>query len=404
MTFSGDSELRQRATATGRAAFGSDWTPTRWAVAPGRLELLGNHVDYNGGPVLAAAIDRALTIGIMDGGDAGSIQIMAGDVDTHDWTIIPDEGGNWHADGEQPGPIGYVHGVVAALRARAIPVGTGLQLSIAGNVPLGFGMSSSAALCVALILALTDHRPEDRDLVLIAQDAEHRAGAPVGAMDQSASVAGGIIIFDGATVTFERIEPDLGDYVFAVADSGVEHSNVASSYPIRVRESQEALAILRREFNPELTSLGEITPDEWVTIRMKGSSWLGDTLFKRTRHIVSEVARVRSGIEAVERGDWLAFGDLMNASGESSAHDYDISHPLVEELVSSLRELPGVAGARMMGGGEGGPALALLRRDHAASIREALIDGYFFRHPTNSPASDRFQTCVFGEGAHLERS
>jgi len=402
MTFSGESETRQRSIENGRIAFGDRWTPTRWAVAPGRLELLGNHVDYNGGPVLAAAIDRAVAIGIAVGGDSGSIQVVAGDVDAASWKIDPETVSDWHSDAEHSGPAGYANGVVAALQARSVAVRTGRQLSIAGNVPLGFGMSSSAALCVALILALARTLPSDRDVVRIAQDAEHRAGAPVGAMDQSASVAGGIIIFDGATITFERIQPDLGGYVFAIADSGVEHRNAMSSYPVRVRESQEALSILRRELNPGLASLGEITADEWSTIDAEGKSWLGETLFKRTRHVVSEVGRVRAGIKAVEGGDWLAFGDLMNASGQSSASDYDISHPLVEELVASLKDMQGVIGARMMGGGEGGPALALLQRDHAGSIEEALISGYFSHHPTNSAARDRFQTCVFGKGAHLE--
>ncbi|MGI8404915.1 MAG: galactokinase [Thermomicrobiales bacterium] len=401
MTFSGNDEVKQRATEYGSAAFGDRWLPSQWAIAPGRLELLGNHVDYNGGPVLAAAIARVVAIGISTTGDAGSIQLVAGDVDAKSWNIDIASAGDWHANGEHAGPASYANGIVAALASRNIPIREGLQLSVAGNVPLGFGMSSSAALCVALVLALAIETPGERDIVLIAQDAEHRAGAPVGAMDQSASVAGGIIIFDGATIGFERIEPDLGDYVFAVADSGVEHQNAMSSYPARVRESQAALAILRREFKPDLASLGAITDADWDIIEKSGTSWLNETLLKRTRHVMTEVKRVREGIEAVQRSDWVTFGKLMNASGESSAQDYKISHPLVEELVAEMIVLPGVLGARMMGGGEGGPALALLRRDHAGEIENALIGGYFSRHPTDVAAHDRFQICTFGKGAEL---
>ncbi|MGI8486851.1 MAG: galactokinase [Thermomicrobiales bacterium] len=402
MTFSGTDQVRQRAADYGSAAFGDGWAPTQWATAPGRLELLGNHVDYNGGPVLAAAIDRVVAIGISMTGNPGSIQLVAGDVDAESWRIDIASIGDWHANGEHAGPPSYANGIVAALKSRQIPIRDGLQLSVAGNVPLGFGMSSSAALCVALVLALAESAPSDRDIVLIAQEAEHRAGAPVGAMDQSASVAGGIIIFDGANVSFERIEPDLGEFVFAVADSGVEHQNAMSSYPERVRESQEALAILRRDLLPDLSSLGAITDDDWEIIERSGTSWLNETLMKRTRHIVSEVRRVREGIVAVQHNDWTSFGTLMNASGHSSAEDYEISHPLVEELVNAMIPLQGVLGARMMGGGEGGPALALLRRNHVAEIESALVDGYFTQHPTGGAAHDRFQICTFGKGADLQ--
>ncbi|MGB3305663.1 MAG: galactokinase family protein [Thermomicrobiales bacterium] len=402
MTFSGAGEVQRRAIQYGRAAFADAWTPSQWSIAPGRLELLGNHVDYNGGPVLAAAIDRAVAAGISPTGEPGALALVAGDVDPASWRIDIDTIGDWHASEDHGGPVSYARGIVAALSARGIPIRDGLQLSVAGNVPLGFGMSSSAALCVALVLALTVEAPEPTEIVKIAQEAEHRAGAPVGAMDQSASVAGGIIIFDGATITYEQITPDLGDYVFAVADSGVEHQNATSSYPTRVRESQEALAILQRELNPDLTSLAAISDAEWETIQRSSDSWLNDVLMRRVRHVVTEVRRVRAGIAAVHRGDWDTFGHLMIDSGRSSAGDYEISHPLVEELVADLIVMPGVLGARMMGGGEGGPALALLRRDQADAVSAALAEGYFARHPGHASAGERFQVCVFGDGAHLE--
>lgn len=402
MTFSDADEVQRRAIRYGRAAFGDAWTPVQWAIAPGRLELLGNHVDYNGGPVLAAAIDRAIAIGISPTGEPGALALVAGDVDPTSWRIDIDTVGDWHASKDHGGPVSYARGIVAALKARHIPMREGLQVSVAGNVPLGFGMSSSAALCVSLVLALTVEAPQPTEIVKIAQEAEHRAGAPVGAMDQSASVAGGIIIFDGETITYEQITPDLGDYVFAVADSGVEHQNATSSYPTRVRESQEALAILQRELHPDLTSLAAITDAEWEAIQRSGSTWLNDVLMRRVRHVVTEVRRVRAGIDSVHRGDWEMFGKLMIESGRSSAGDYEISHPLVEKLVAELIAMPGVLGARMMGGGEGGPALALLRRDRADAVSAALSEGYFARHPGHASAGERFQVCVFGDGAHLE--
>lgn len=394
------SPAQQRALNHGRAVFGEAWSPTQWAIAPGRLELLGNHVDYNGGPVLAGAIDRTVAIAIAPRED-GLVRAVAGDVSPTVWEIDPATLGDWHADVKHGSPDAYARGIVAALQARGISV-RGANLSIAGDVPLGFGMSSSAALCVALVLALATVEQTPRDTVIIAREAEHRAGAPVGAMDQSASVAGGIILFDGATTTFEQLQPDLDDLAFAVADSGVQHSNATSSYPTRVRESQEALAILREKLGVDLPSLGEITATQWLQIETHGEDWLSPILFQRVRHVVTEVARVREGIVAVEASDWAAFGRLMTASGRSSATDYAISDPRVEDLVAELNAMPGVLGARMMGGGEGGPALALIERTQADAIGAALADGYFATHPSRTPADERFQVCVFGPGAHTE--
>ncbi|MGC4108634.1 MAG: galactokinase family protein [Thermomicrobiales bacterium] len=394
------SPAQRRALAHGHTAFGNEWAPVRWAIAPGRLELLGNHVDYNGGPVLAGAIDRTVAIGIVPRTD-GMVHAIAGDVSPTAWEIDPKTLGDWHADEKSGTPDAYARGIVAALQARGIAI-RGADLSIAGDVPLGFGMSSSAALCVALVLALSDTELSPRDTVIVAREAEHRAGAPVGAMDQSASVAGGIILFDGATTTFEQLHPDLGDLAFAVADSGVQHSNATSSYPTRVQESQEALTILRENLDADLPSLGEIDAAQWAQIEEHGEDWLPAPLFQRVRHVVTEVERVREGITAVEASDWATFGRLMTASGRSSATDYAISDPHVEELVAELNALPGVLGARMMGGGEGGPALALIERSQADAIGAALAGGYFASNASRTPSGERFQVCVFGPGARTE--
>ncbi len=398
MTDGIEPELHKRIIEHGRAAFGAGWAPESWVTAPGRLELLGNHVDYNGGLVLAGAVDRVVAIGVGHGTHDGGLSVVAGDVDGAAFSLDPAEARDWRSDGSATGPREYALGILAALAERSIPVLNSGQLSIAGNVPLGFGMSSSAGLCVALTLAFAQRDLDPRDIVTIAQDAEHRAGSPVGAMDQSASVAGGVILFDGRDTTFRLLQPDLGDHVFAVADSGVHHAIGTSSYPERVRESQRALELIRKHALPDLNSLGELTPDQWVDIQARQPDLLGDVLTRRVEHVVSEVQRVRIGIGAVEAADWKHFGALMTESGRSSAASYDISHPRVEELVADLVAMPGVLGARMMGGGEGGPALALLQRDAVEDVTDALQQGFFTRF-RSSPVRDRFQVCVFGQGA-----
>ncbi|HEU5432423.1 MAG TPA: galactokinase family protein, partial [Thermomicrobiales bacterium] len=181
---------RERANRAGVAAFGGDWRPDRSAIAPGRIELLGNHVDYNGGPVLCAAIDRSVVVLADAAGEPDEIAAAAADAPALGILRAPAVAGDWRNPTPPPQPFDYVRGSIAAAGQKDLPVRAGTRLAIAGDVPIGFGLSSSAALCVGLALASLEQRPPFADLVLLAQDAEHRAGAPCGTMDQSASVAG----------------------------------------------------------------------------------------------------------------------------------------------------------------------------------------------------------------------
>jgi galactokinase len=392
-----------RAIAAGRESFGTDWWPDAVAIAPGRIELLGNHVDYNGGPVLAAAIDRFVAVAIRREPDTRSdIRVVAADLpESPVVTIWLDNHADWRNPSPPPNTFDYVRGMIAALYARSGSGDAGQRpgdatLAIAGDVPIGFGVSSSAALCVALGLAFTGENLSRHDLVLLAQEAEHRAGTPCGTMDQSASVAGGVIAFDGATLAMEELSPDLGDLVFAVVDSGVERSLGASSYPVRVAESQEALRIANASLGVNAPHLAELRPDQVTSLRDRNV--LPSPLGIRAQHVVDEVARVREGRAAMESGNWERFGALMTASGRSSATLYEISHPLVEELVAESLQAQGVLGARMMGGGEGGVALVLLAREAVPDLNTALEHGYFQRHPLTS-ASPRLHICAFAPGA-----
>jgi galactokinase len=390
-------ELMQRAETAGRDAFGSGWAPDGWTVAPGRIELIGNHIDYNGGPVLAAAIDRVVVMASGPIPEARAISLIAPDDSMEVSTFEPMTIGDWRAGKDDHGPIVYVKGIIAALAERGIPFRSGVGLAIAGNIPPGFGMSSSAAFCLATILALTVDDIDPYDMVAIAREAEHRAGSPVGAMDQSASVAGDVIRFDGRDNTFERIEPDLRDLVFAVADSGVDRSLRTSSYGSRVQEAEEARQRVSAVLGIDLPSLAALEP-HWDERGEQIAGALAPNLLRRARHVVTETRRVREAEHAVRAGDWVRFGALMNRSGDSSATDYEISHPVVEELVASLRGMDGVLGARMMGGGEGGPALVLLRGDVVDDVARELRDGFYAMNPVDTP--EPFQVCTFGPGAH----
>ena len=392
--------LVDRALAAGQQAFGRAFRPSFASVAPGRLELLGNHVDYNGGPVLAAAIDRVVAIVVDERGRPNEVTAVAGDVSPKLLHVAIGDSGDWRSPGGEPDPAAYLRGAVASLLSRGQQVKSGLRLSIAGDVTLGFGMSSSAALCVALVNVLSSQQLEPKEIVLTAQEAEHRAGTPCGTMDQSASVAGNIIRYDGADDSFTMLEPDLGEYVFAVADSGVTRSLGTSSYGVRVEEAGRAVTLLRQHLQTDLTSLGQLTGSQWRAIELHGDAWLPAPLFARVRHVFTECERVRVGIDAVEQNDWTAFGRLMIESGRSSAGDYEISHPRVEELVAEVLKGEGVLGARMMGGGEGGPALILLQREALPALERRLRAGYFRRHAMND-RDELIQACRFGAGARV---
>ena len=381
-------------------AFGSTWAPVAIARAPGRLELLGNHVDYNGGLVLAGAIDRTVNaIAGRSDGERGSVRLFAPDVSPDIETVSTSDPSVRHDSGSTS-PGDYLAGIITALHQADIPVQSDLEIVVSGDVPLGFGMSSSAALCVSLAMLLAAEELPPQQLVDIARRAEHITGAPVGAMDQSASVAGGVILFNGTSGEVETLNPDLDDYVFAVANSGIHHALGQSEYPTRVQESQEALALIQANTALELNYLGEIEPEQWRDIVDSEPAWLSPLLRQRVEHVVMEVERVRRGVDAIETRDWERFGALMTASGRSSASEYDISHPVVEELVSALLEVPGVLGARMMGGGEGGPALALLHRRSVPIAQETLASSVFARQGLD--AEEAFKICTFGPGASVE--
>lgn len=379
----------RRAVAAARDVWGQNWSPTRAAVAPGRIEILGNHVDYNGGPVLAAAIDRATVILADNSSEAAMFfaDFPGEDITVFDFTretLTPSSPG-------APVPSDFVLGTLARSREKGRRTRSG-RVVVATSVPIGSGMSSSAALSVALSLILNDEPPSGAELVYDAQAAENWTGVPCGTMDQAASVFGNVIRYDGPEGT-TSISPNLEDFCFVVVESRVERTLGTSSYPRRVQECAEAVRILEAHWDRPVGALASLSIEDLSNLQ---DNVLPDPLPARVRHIVTEVERVREGETALRSQDWTRFGALMNASGASSASDYEISHPQVEALVAAMKTVPGVAGARMMGGGEGGSALALLRQSALADLRAAVAK--FFG---DESAGDAIAPLSFAPGARL---
>ena len=295
------------------------------AFAPGRVNLIGEHTDYNLGLCLPFAVDRGATV----------------TADLHD-------GGEIVASG-LPDDDPYLRGAVAELRAAGVDL-PGCSIAVDSDLPQEAGLSSSAALSIALVLALTAAAgapaPEPADLARMCQRIETEyTGAETGLLDQLASILGEVgraVRLDMRTLEARAVDVDLGEHVLAVLDSGSSRSLAESGYNERRAECRRAAELLGVE------SLRDAT--DW--------SGLPDPLGRRVRHVVSENERVDAAVRALERRDPPALGELLDASHRSLRDDYEVSVPDVERAVEACREA-GALGARIMGGGFGGSVLAL---------------------------------------------
>jgi galactokinase len=310
------------------------------ARAPGRVNLIGEHTDYNCGLALPFAIERGVTV---TAEPAARYSADALDLGEHDEFVLPARATGWRA---------FVRGTVAELEADGYAVRP-CRLTIEGDVPRGSGLSSSAALSVALALALLavagEEEPEDRrELAKLCSRVENfHVGAGTGLLDQLAALygePGHAVRIDFATLALEPVPLDLHGYALVTLDSGAPHEHAASGYNDRRRECREACRILRI---PSLRKARDIDR-------------LPEPLRSRARHVITENARVDSMVQALHAGDLEAAGRLLDASHASLRDDYEASVPAVERTVERLKAA-GAAGARMVGGGFGGAVLALLR-------------------------------------------
>jgi galactokinase len=318
------------------------------AFAPGRVNLIGEFTDYNEGLALPFAIDDGVTVRATALG-ARRIEVFAADLDERDSYALGEEA---------PAPDGwrsFVRGMTAELVAAGLPV-AGASLEIAGNVPRGAGLSSSAALELALslaLLALSDAAEQPPwQLARICSRVENEwVGAQTGLLDQIASLCGrdaAAVRIDFRANSVETVPLDLGAWRLVTLDSGQRHAHAESGYNERRRECAAAAAAL------DIPSLRDLEPAML--------SRLPQPLASRARHIYEENKRVDAAVSALARGDLPELGRLLDASHASLRDLYEVSTDAVETTVEMLREA-GAAGARIVGGGFGGHVLALFPPD-----------------------------------------
>ncbi len=361
-------------TARFAAVFGH--SPERLTRAPGRVNLLGEHVDYNGGVVLPAAIDRWVSLVSAPTRD-GTVSLEA--VDLHERvTFRLDELDQRIAVDGQPLPswAHYPAGVAWAMQ-RAGLVLSGLQAVYSSNIPIGAGLSSSAAVEVAFARtweAYSAARLEPLRLAQLCQQAENEyVGVASGLMDQFASacgVEGHVLCFDTRSLEWSALQLPPQTAIL-IADSGIRRSLTSSAYNDRRAACEQAVKLLKG-YLPGIHSLRDVSSVELAAYGV----YLPEEVHKRAEHVVKEIHRVEQALIALRERDARRLGGFMYASHKSLRDLYQVSLPELDYLVEMARRLPGVYGARLTGAGFGGCTVNLVEAADTPAVIASLQAGY----------------------------
>jgi galactokinase len=334
---------------------------TASGYAPGRVELLGNHTDYNQGVVLAAAIDRGLTVTGTKRSD-GIIRIASefskSSVEVPPGDRSPLPSGSW---------ANYPLGVIQQFELAGHSI-TGFDATVSGNLPAGAGLSSSAAFELAtagFLIALHGIRLEPMVVAKLCQRAENEfVGVRSGLLDQATAVFGRanhVVHLDFQSEKIRAIPFPMGVSLI-ISNSGEQHQLQQSEYNTRREECAAAAKALG------VVSLREVSSPQLHAARRR----LDPILFRRAAHIAGENERVAQALDALEHGDHARLGSLLNASHESSRWNFENSTPALDRLVRVARDLPGVLGSRLTGGGFGGGTITLVETEAVADAAREL--------------------------------
>ncbi len=338
------------------------------ARAPGRVNLIGEHTDYNGGFVLPMALPQQTQVELRPRTDS-TVRAFSTDMgergELQEYTLGREAKGR--------GWLDYVQGVTHILGKEGYAL-QGFDMRMSSQVPVGSGLSSSAALEVSLMRGLREAfglQLDDVRLALLAQRVETDfVGAPIGVMDQMASsLAGqGIALFlDTRTLRYEQVSLPPGVEPLVI-NSGVAHNHSAGDYRTRRAECERAADLLG------VAQLRDLTTGDLPRLAV-----LPDPLGRRARHVVTENARVLDMVEALRTGKVETLGPMLYASHASQRDDYEVSVPEIDALVELARAEPEVLGARLTGGGFGGSIVALVRAGSGTAVGERIVRGYAAR-------------------------
>jgi galactokinase len=338
--------------------------------APGRVNLIGEHTDYNAGFVMPAALEFATLTAASQRSDR-RLQV---------YSMIMDETREFDLDSPPPGPTGdwsdYILGVALMLESSGRNL-SGADLIVWSDVPIGAGLSSSAALEVSCAHALLTESGLPFDPIEVAQLCQRAendfVGMRCGVMDQYISccgVAGHALLIDCRSLESRHvaIAPNLR---LLIANSRVRHQHAGGEYNLRRDACEEGVRLLSRYLGP-IQALRDVTPKQLEAKRRK----LPELIYRRCRHIVTENARVLEAERALGSGDFVACGRAMNASHISMRDDFEITCPEVDMLAGLAQTVKGVYGSRMTGGGFGGCTISLIEASAVDKASQMLTDGY----------------------------
>ena len=348
-------------------------TTPRVFSAPGRVNLIGDHTDYNDGFVLPMAIDRRTYVAIAPKEDL-FVRVAS---------VVVDDATEFRID--QPEDLAphnwakYVAGIAWTLQSRGIAL-RGADLLIDSDVPIGGGLSSSAALEVASgkgLIEIRDTMIEPKELALAAQKAEHDfVGAKVGIMDQLAATFGRqhhALLIDCRSLETKQIPLAQLNAAIVVCDTKVKHELTSSAYNQRRAECEQGVELLRERL-PAIRALRDVSVADFERYENE----LPEPLRRRCRHVITENARTLKAAKALEDGDRDQFGELMHWSHESLKTDYEVSCRELDAMVEIARRQQGTFGARMTGGGFGGCTINIVRADAVPSFIRAVKQEYRF--------------------------
>jgi len=345
--------------------------PERVAYAPGRVEVLGNHTDYNEGFVLSAAINFGSFFALAGRSD-GTTRLTAGDImETVEFPSDDPRASRDHMWSN------YVKGVQAGLNAIK-PAAQGVDAMFLGNIPLGSGLSSSAALEMSAGLALAKFYEIPVDTVALAkigQSAEHHfAGVKCGLLDQISSLCGeadALVCSDFRSLLIKTV-PLGSDACFLMCNTNVKHALVDGAYNDRREACEKAARYFASVLPHPVQALRDVSWEEWL----RHKAGLDEITARRAAHPIGENERVLSGIEMLRNRDLEGFGKLMFESHDSSRHNFENSCPELDTLVDAATAVPGVLGARLSGGGFGGSVVVLVHPRDADTAAAALRNVY----------------------------